>query len=78
MIIIRWILFFRQWKGLQPRAEKFSCGLWVRVAPLALQKIKAAKGIKTEFIDYVPHEESVKYLLKSNALLLIIPDIRSE
>jgi glycosyltransferase involved in cell wall biosynthesis len=46
-----------------------------KVAPLALQKIRATKGIKTEFIDYVPHEESVKYLLKSNALLLIIPDI---
>jgi glycosyltransferase involved in cell wall biosynthesis len=46
-----------------------------KIAPLALQKIKSIKGIKTEFIDYVPHEESVKYLLKSNALLLIIPDI---
>ena len=46
-----------------------------KVAPLALQKIKAATGIQTEFIDYVPHEESVKYLMKSNALLLIIPDI---
>lgn len=46
-----------------------------KVAPLALQKIKSTRGIQTEFIDYVPHEESVKYLLRSNALLLIIPDI---
>jgi glycosyltransferase involved in cell wall biosynthesis len=46
-----------------------------KIAPMALQKIKSIKGIRTEFIDYVPHEESVKYLLKSDALLLIIPDI---
>jgi glycosyltransferase involved in cell wall biosynthesis len=46
-----------------------------KVAPLALQKIKSTKGIQTEFIDYVPHKESVTYLLKSDALLLIIPDI---
>ena len=46
-----------------------------KIAPLTLQKIKSIKGIRTEFIDYVPHEESVKYLLKSSALLLIIPDI---
>ncbi|MBN1415292.1 MAG: glycosyltransferase family 4 protein [Bacteroidales bacterium] len=46
-----------------------------KVSPLAMQKIKAVKGIRTEFIDYVPHEESIKYLMKTNALLLIIPDI---
>jgi len=46
-----------------------------KIAPVALQKIISAKGIRTEFIDYVPHEESLKHLMKSNALLLIIPDI---
>jgi glycosyltransferase involved in cell wall biosynthesis len=46
-----------------------------KVSPLAMQRIRATKGIPTEFIDYVPHEESVKFLLKTNALLLIIPEI---
>jgi glycosyltransferase involved in cell wall biosynthesis len=46
-----------------------------KVAPLTLDKIKNAKGIDVEFVDYVPHDESVRYLLKSNALLLIIPDM---
>jgi glycosyltransferase involved in cell wall biosynthesis len=46
-----------------------------KIAPLAMNKIKSTPGIQTEFIDYVPHEDSVKYLLNSNALLLIIPDI---
>jgi glycosyltransferase involved in cell wall biosynthesis len=46
-----------------------------KVSPKAMQKIREAKGIHVEFIDYVPHEESLRYLMKSNALLLIIPDI---
>jgi glycosyltransferase involved in cell wall biosynthesis len=46
-----------------------------KVAPSAMQKIRATKGILTEFIDYVPHDESLTFLIKTNALLLIIPDI---
>ena len=29
----------------------------------------------TEFIDFVPHDESVKYLLEASALLMAIPDV---
>ncbi|WP_225986420.1 glycosyltransferase family 4 protein [Rufibacter sp. LB8] len=29
----------------------------------------------TEYIDYVPHEESIKYLMASTALLMAIPDV---
>ncbi len=39
------------------------------------QKIMNTKGIEYEFVDYVPHEESLKYLIKADALLLIIPNI---
>lgn len=46
-----------------------------KVSPPAMRKIKAVKGMAVEFIDYVPHEESVRYLMKTNALLLIIPQM---
>jgi glycosyltransferase involved in cell wall biosynthesis len=29
-----------------------------------------------EFISYVPHDQSIRYLMQSNALLLIIPDVK--
>jgi glycosyltransferase involved in cell wall biosynthesis len=47
-----------------------------KVSPAARQKIMNTNGIKYEFIDYVPHQESLKYLMQANALLLIIPNIQ--
>ena len=40
------------------------------------ENIKNTHNIQFEFIDYLPHSESVKCLLRSNALLLIIPNLK--
>ncbi|RNI28450.1 hypothetical protein EFA69_18395 [Rufibacter immobilis] len=36
---------------------------------------EAGLPLITEYIDYVPHEESIKYLMASTVLLMAIPDV---
>jgi glycosyltransferase involved in cell wall biosynthesis len=65
--------FLQAVEGIAATNRKILLRFVGKVSPPAMQKIRSTKGIPAEFIDYVPHEESVKYLQKTNALLLIIP-----
>ena len=65
--------FLQAVKGVTATNKKILLRFVGKVSPMAQQKIRETPGILTEFIDYVPHTESVKYLMKTNALLLIIP-----
>lgn len=44
-------------------------------AELRQQIAQAGLGPATEFIDFVPHEQSIAYLLSASALLMAIPDV---
>ncbi len=46
------------------------------VAGAIYEKIKNIET-KVEFIDYVPHSQAIEYMLKSNMLLLIIPNVEN-
>lgn len=46
-----------------------------KIAEEIKEKIRNTTNIEYEFIDYLPHNESVQYLLKSDALLLVIPNL---
>ena len=48
-----------------------------RISAGIKEKIISTPHIETEFYDYVPHLESVKFILRSDALLLIIPKIEN-
>lgn len=65
--------FLQAVEGVTATSRKILLRFVGKVSPPAMKQIRANQGITVEFIDYVPHEESVKYLKKTNALLLIIP-----
>ena len=44
-------------------------------AQLRGQVVAAGLGGITEYLDFVPHDESVRYLLESSVLLMAIPDV---
>lgn len=48
-----------------------------RISSGIKEKIVSTPHIEAEFYDYVPHLKSVKFLLRSDALLLIIPKIEN-
>jgi len=48
-----------------------------RISAGIKEKIVSTPNVEVELYDYVPHLESVKFLLQSDALLLIIPKIEN-
>ena len=44
-------------------------------AQLRGQIVAAGLGGITEYVDFVPHEQSVSYLMESSVLLMAIPDV---
>ncbi len=67
--------FLKATEKIAARKYKINLRFVGKLSPNIKQKIVNTRGIKFEFVDYVPHEESLKYLMQTNALLLIIPDI---
>lgn len=57
-------------------SKKILLRLVGKISDQIKEKIINAGNIQFEFIDYLPHGESVKCLLRSNALLLIIPNLK--